>query len=350
MKEIKPQEMLTLSGSSFDIGHQHGKEAKAKVHSSLETYERMFKEHTAISWGEACEKALTHLDAIEKLYPQYVEEMEGLAKGAGVSFEDVLALNARSEIALITAPDGCTSIAMSHPKTSKTWLAQNWDWKGTQLKSLVHVQIEQNDLPTIEMVTEAGIIGKIGCNSTGFGVCLNALVTDTWLPKIPIHLGLRAILDSFSFREALEKVENNQMASPAHFLVASKTGDMASLEVSPVRTEQITPTEGLLVHTNHLCSPEMREEMNEDILPDSYHRLSAINKHVGKLNNKEIEKEDVFHILSDHENYPNSICRHESSSQNLREKMENVFSIVMNLSDNELTWIHGNPCEHYQRG
>ena len=54
-------------------------------------------------------------------------------------------------------------------------MAQNWDWMEEQSPNLLLLTIIQPDKPTIKMVTEAGIIGKIGLNSAGVGVCLNAI-------------------------------------------------------------------------------------------------------------------------------------------------------------------------------
>lgn len=340
------EKLIILSGSAFDIGYKHGEVAKKKVQTSLETYEAMFKEYASLSWEGAIEKAKLHVDAIEKFNDRYLEEMDGVAKGAGVTFEDILALNTRSEIALTNAPDGCTSFALTRPKTSKTWLAQNWDWKGSQIDSLVHVQIEQEGKPTINMVTEAGIIGKIGCNSAGIGVCLNALITNVWEAKVPIHLGLRAILESHSLVEAVEKVGHNQMASPAHFLVASDAGGLVGLEVSPIQTEQLQTVNGILTHTNHLCSIKMIDKVKENPLPDSLGRLTTISERTNDIKRRELTEKDLFEILSDHEGYPSSICRHASAEQTKLEQSRTVFSIVMNLSDRKLTWIKGNPCEH----
>ncbi|ASN07299.1 choloylglycine hydrolase [Virgibacillus necropolis] len=271
--------------------------------------------------------------------------MEGLAKGAGVSFEDILAINARSEIALITAPDGCTSFALTKPKSSKTWLAQNWDWKGSQLDALVQLNIEQAGLPSIQMVTEAGIIGKIGSNSAGLGVCLNALVTDTWQPKVPIHLGLRAVLESSSLKEAISKVDNNQMASAAHFLIASKSEEAIGMEVSPVYTGKITSDRGIVTHTNHICSAGLKERIVEEALSNSFTRLTTINSLLDQLDGKNSTKGDLFQILSNHDHFPDSICRHSLPKQSEREEIDTVFSIVMDLTDGELEWVEGRPCE-----
>lgn len=341
--------MISCSGTPFEIGYTHGEKAADKVQHSLQTYEKMFHENSGMDWKGAQEKALLHVREIEKFNSNYIEEMEGVAKGSGVTFEDILTLNTRSEIALVTTPDGCTSFALGKPVTNQTWLAQNWDWRGSQLNALVHISIEQKDVPSFQMITEAGIIGKIGLNEAGIGVCLNALVTDVWEPKVPIHFGLRAILEANSMEEALERVDNNQMASAAHFLIASSTGEIASAEVSPVYTAIRNADKGVMTHTNHICSAPMKTHMTEDPLENSFIRLSTIDQLLENMKDKEITKKDLFELLSSHDNYPDSICRHHIPENTGRAQTETVFSIVMNLSSRVLHWFEGQPCEHLSK-
>ena len=193
------------------------------------------------------------------------------------------------------------------------------------------------------MITEGGIIGKIGCNDAGVGVCLNALLTKTWEAKIPIHLGLRAILDSSSFDEALAAVNGNQMASPAHFLIASKEEKLMCVEVSPVLTGQIGPENGVLFHTNHLCNESMQQAIYETPLADSLPRLKTIESLLYSVGNNSTAA-DLFSILANHEHYPNSICRHQDVEKLPHERMETVFSVVMDLTHNKLSYLLGNPC------
>lgn len=334
---------IELYGSSFDIGLKHGELGKMEVHRSLETYEKLFKSYASLSWKKAKELALYHLDAIHSYRPEYVTEMEGIARGAGVDFEDILAINTRSEIALTNAPDGCTSLAITEPRTSKTWLAQNWDWKGEQSAALLFLKINQQDKPNIQMITEGGIIGKIGCNDAGVGVCLNAITTNTLEKKVPIHLGLRAILDSCSFEKAVSCVNNNQMASPAHFLIASREKKIVSLEVSPIYTAQLDTTNGMLVHTNHICSSVLKEVVTDSPKEDSFQRLTVIEKLLSSLD-RNAGAADIFSVLSNHENYPDSICRHDNPKRVAHENMETVFSIAMDLTSNEVSLIVGQPC------
>ena len=66
-----------------------------------------------------------YLPVIEAFEPAYVEEMHGIAEGAGVPFENVVLLNARTEILKLGGPprlaarlptrddpDGCTGVVV----------------------------------------------------------------------------------------------------------------------------------------------------------------------------------------------------------------------------------------------
>ncbi|MBM7587405.1 isopenicillin-N N-acyltransferase-like protein [Bacillus pakistanensis] len=335
---------LKLQGSAYHIGVQHGRQGKEEVHQSLETYEKLFYGYSRLSWKEANHKALLHLPSIEKFRPEYIDEMEGIAEGAGVSFADILTLNARSEIALTNANDGCSALAI---QAETTWLAQNWDWTKEQQNSLLSIEMTQADKPRIQMVTEGGIIGKIGCNSEGIGVCLNALKTKTWAPKIPIHIGLRAILESNTFDEALDTVIPDQIASPAHFLVASKDGNAIGLEVSPRGTSRIEPKDGAVVHTNHICSAHLQTNVPDYPIQDSFQRLDTLMTQIDE-HNQPVTVETIKQWLSDHTHYPNSICRHKDPTQLKHEQMETVFSIIMNLGEGNVTIIPGKPCEDHR--
>lgn len=350
---------LTLSGSPKEIGRQHGSLGKAEVLQSLETYEKMFHGYQQIGWGVARERALAHLKAIEQYDLKMAEEMEGVAEGAGVDFEDILALNARSEIALAgykgTAfSDGCTAIAIMPPVTEDTFIGQNWDWKGSQKKSLLLLNIQGNSGPHIQMVTEGGIIGKIGMNSEGIGICFNALLTDKKSDEIPIHLGLRAVLNSYSLTEAVSRIKGGQMASAASFLIGSDDGNGNGLavnaEVSPFGIDYVGRNDGVLVHTNHLCSDFIKKnlkDMNEFRFDDSMLRKRRAEQlvHTKIARGETIGEESYKGWLSDEFNAPNSINHFANERAPEHRQMETVFSIIMNLSKREALLCIGKPSE-----
>lgn len=83
------------------------------------------------------------------------EEIQGIVAGVGksvtpgeVGLLDIIALNARSEIALGLLNDGCTSLAWTYksentPDSHRQILAQNWDWTEDVGKNLALMSIEQ---------------------------------------------------------------------------------------------------------------------------------------------------------------------------------------------------------------
>lgn len=174
----------------------------------------------------------------------------GIAEGAEVEVADIIAINVRTEITFGLFSDGCT--ALSWRTDSASYLAQNWDWMDAQAENLIQLTIEQQGKPTISMITEAGLIGKIGLNSAGVGVCLNAIKAKGMDPhNIPCHLGLRVVLESSSREEAVETLSVHGVASSCHMLVADATGGVG-LEWSSKDLRKIEMNASKQVfHTNH---------------------------------------------------------------------------------------------------
>lgn len=355
---------LTLSGTPREIGRQHGEQGKAEIRQSLETYAKLFQGYQQIGWDEVRRRALVHLQAIKAYDSDLIEEMEGIAEGANLPFADILALNARSEIALTGREetafnDGCTSIGLSAPISKETIIAQNWDWKATQKDSLLFLEIHQAPKPTILMVTEGGMIGKIGFNSSGIGVCLNALITDKKSAEIPIHLGLRSILNSHSLPEAMSKIQDGQMASSANFLIGvddgSGNGMAIDVEVSPFGIDLVGGEQGKTVHSNHLCSPIIQEQIKDlnnlkysDSMLRKVRAEQLINQSLQR--GEVITEETVQRWLADTFNRPNSINHYRNELAPEHRQIETVFSIVMNVTRLEMYLCVGMPSEQpYQR-
>lgn len=86
-----------------------------------------------------------------------LEEMRGIADGtkrSDVGLLDIVALNARSEIALGKWDDGCTALAWKLGASGRQVLAQNWDWRVSVGDNLALMSIRRIGKPTIWMVTE----------------------------------------------------------------------------------------------------------------------------------------------------------------------------------------------------
>ena len=85
-----------------------------------------------LTWPQVRLEAVKFLATLQQpTWLPLVEEMRGLADGAGVDFEDILTLNVRTEIAYGMFSDGCT--AFSWKTGEKSFIAQNWDVRSVEV-------------------------------------------------------------------------------------------------------------------------------------------------------------------------------------------------------------------------
>ncbi|KAL4887539.1 acyl-coenzyme A:6-aminopenicillanic acid acyl-transferase-domain-containing protein [Aspergillus karnatakaensis] len=313
----------------------------------MKNYEKLFLETAGADWNESKTRAATYLPALEQNEPDLVEEMKGIAAGAGVDFLDILALNLRSEISLTNYSDGCTSIITTNnsPNASEksVFLAQNWDWVGEAGTSTAFFDISKNGKPRIRMMGEAGIVAKFGFNEAGVGICMNAIRCGTVSKvQLPVHLAMRRVLECGSFDEALAILETKGLASCVNLMIGDKSGKIATIECTPRGLAPIFPEPGsqTTFHTNHLWSPEVPSEIRDHPSINSFTRLERI-KVLSK--DKEGSVEIIRAWLSDEEGTPVSICRSTPPGARGIERMETLSTIIMDLKALQAEVSFGKP-------
>jgi isopenicillin-N N-acyltransferase-like protein len=325
------------------------------IQASIGVYDRLFHDFVGIDWQEARREAVRFLPMIQRGFPAILEEMEGIASGAGLDFVDILTLNCRSEISLTRASGGCSAFALK--RGGQQWLAQNWDWRTDQLHNLVILDIHGENATPLVSIGEAGMVAKIGMNAHGIGVCLNAIRSRTCGEGLPIHIALRKILESQDMDTAVAVATRDRVCSPAHFLIASapmgntesdsQESQAVGLEVHPGEPGRLGAEKGVVTHTNHLYAHTTTCQVEDFPRPDSRSRLARLDQRLRERLAPEVDIDEavLFEILSDHDNEPVSICRHFNPAQPPEERMETLFSVVMNLTERRLTLRHGKPCE-----
>ncbi|KAJ9667486.1 hypothetical protein H2201_002355 [Coniosporium apollinis] len=333
-----------------------------KKSSCIENYRAFFLDTVDLDWDAVKATARRYLPTISRnrYSTHLVDEMRGIAQGAGVDFEDILALNVRSEIALAAAPqeavppDGCSAFSLLAKEGARDvrWLAQNWDWKGSQLPNVVILRIQTPQGVNLTTVTEAGIVGKVGFNDCGVGVTLNALrAVGTDYEKLPIHILLRCILEAKSVSEALGVVRScgNGGAGCAGHLLIADPGRAVGVEVSPFGIGLIEPdskARDLITHTNHWISESRPLGLKElPWLPDSGYRNERLSKLTSGLPS-DASEDDLLQVLKDTENGCGAICRpvDPSLEGTAWGGTTTVFGIIMNLTKREGLVVFDRPC------
>lgn len=193
------------------------------------------------------------------------------------------------------------------------------------------------------MVTEAGLIGKIGLNSEGVGVCLNAIkAKGVDAERLPVHLALRMALESPSAEQAVQQLQEFGVASSAHILVADATVAFG-LEVSATSVQKIDADGmGRLTHANHfkLQHPGV---VDARLLEDSECREERLLEITNGL--RELSREVIFDAFRDDAGAPSAICRQQTGLSELA----TLFNIIMNLRNRTADVSLGRPSDVEER-
>jgi len=331
--------VVECKGTRYEIGHQHGTAAKVHIARCITFYADLFQKNCKRSWPEVLDLAEQFEHTAKEKWPAYHEEMRGIADGAGVKLLDIVALNVRTEINFGMFNDGCTSLAWHTDEHA--YLGQNWDWMTAQKENLIITKITQPGKPTIQQITEAGIIGKIGLNSSGVGTLLNAIkVAGMDSARLPVHFGLRMALESTSAMEAVERLEQCGMASSAHILIADATTAIG-LEFTKATFARCLPDElKRVVHTNHMLM-EHPGQVDTVWLKDSLDRIKTMTDISAQA--KTIASspgwEKVGRLFEDEKNLPAAICREETEDTG----SATLFNILMDLKAKRAVVRMGRP-------
>ncbi|OOF99950.1 hypothetical protein ASPCADRAFT_203832 [Aspergillus carbonarius ITEM 5010] len=340
--KIEEPPKLVLSGTPREIGFSHGQQLQPQIKSQISIYGEMFRVNCNMSWDAVRREAEQFRATIERVTPHLHEEMQGIADGAGVELLDIVALNCRSEITFGKFTDGCTSLSWKRSENTRI-LAQNWDFTPLVQKNLAFMEIGQGGKPTIYMVAEAGIVGKIGFNSAGVGTCLNAIRAHPCVSsKLPIHVALRLCLESMSVDDAVRKLESlGGVGSSQHILIADRTSSLG-LELSPLGNVYLQPDEyGMVTHTNHFL--ENRYVYEPPWLSGSPVRLARARQLSRELIDNGVLEEDSIvsqvlreRVFSDIYNAPQSVCAQEDMTRQQIARTCTLFNIVMRLDPESL--------------
>jgi isopenicillin-N N-acyltransferase-like protein len=358
------------AASAHERGQIYGQEAKGRIQHSVITYARLFAA-CGIDWASACERAMRFEPVIEQVDADLMAELRGMAQGSGQSLGSLMALNCRTEILpptfftdepqlahaalaanraaglpdwLADAPwdgalkDGeCTAMGVTAAasRTGQAWLAQNWDWMGRQREALVLLHTQGPSGQSITTLTEAGMLAKIGINQSGFALGLNILRSkrDGSRLGVPVHVLLRHLLDCRSVARARERLHALQTELGLGFGAASNVpcadaeGQAACFEVSPAGWAEVTPTQGVVVHTNHfVCESLLAEQAPMGPGLSSHNRLSTAGQHALQT---PIGQADLERFLRDESDGFLSICRSPDPSVPPESRVESVAGIVM---------------------
>lgn len=337
------------SGTYHQVGQQIGEKLRPQLRRVLSWMRAALP--PGVTWDDMLLKGRLCLAHSRSVYPHYVEELQGIAEGADLPFEEVF-LGVCEElwepaawgsvVPLASSPlaRGCTDMAARGRATlgGHTLVAHTNDTAPEAEDYLTVLQVQAGDDPEFLAVTIGGLGYSAGFNAAGISMTGNAVSCRDIRPGVPRLLIARAILAARTLGRAMDACLLPVRASNYNNVIADANGEVYSMEGAATDCEPIYIEGNIMAHSNHYLSPPMRPfEANPHRIGNSiirYHRARRLLRdHYGKLSPVVFQK-----LLADHVNYPGSICKHDGSSVT-------VFSIIIDLSERR-AWIgRGRPCQ-----
>lgn len=226
--------------------------------------------------------------AIRAHTPDLLAEMEATAEGAGLVADALFALQLLDEEwayrvrrHAARAPQKCSSLAIVDP-AGPTWIAQNMDLGHYTDGFQALLTIDDGEAPAALVFTAAGMIGLMGVNAAGVGVCVNSLPQLPSAPQgLPVAFVLRRLLQARSADEACDLVQTLPHATNQHYLIA-RPGRARSFEASCAGvTEYRPPDPSRLLHTNHPLTDAPQTPEPPSARENSVARLASLEARLG---------------------------------------------------------------------
>lgn len=356
---------IVTHGSPYERGAQYGRAARERVLKSIAFYRDVFQHRVGLDWNSAVSLAKTYEPSIVAFAPDCLEEMRGIAGGAGVAPGEILALNARSEL-MFTGGRAkqtgdlaaeCSSFAVlpEAAENKHTLVGQNWDWLPLAAETVVYVEAHRESAPGYVTIVEAGLLAKMGFNECGLGVCTNTLVStrDVGRPGVPYHVLLRSLLDAPTMTDATRRLMTADRALSANYLLAHSDGLAVNVETLPGDRSGISitmPENGVLAHTNHFVAADFAPlDARVALHPHSLFRLDAMRRGL-RRGDGVISMALLSETLRSHQNKPDGVCAHPNERVHPLDQRATLTSVVADLTAGELWLTPGPPCLHdYER-
>jgi isopenicillin-N N-acyltransferase-like protein len=345
--------LLEAAGTPRELGRQHGEQCRRQLRAFLDYLRAALK----LSTAEITRRALLFLPLFDRHCPHLVEEMEGLAEGAGLPLAQALAVQVRGEMGLLKeGPDpreGCTTFVISGRGTAsgQILIGQNSDMDPEIEPCSYVLRLRPQGKPPMLMWTFGGQIGYHGMNGAGVAHFANALGGGPpWKFALPHYPVKRMMLERQTLAEVFDLLRSAPVCSSGNYVLCDGAGRIANVELTPEGFSVIEDTgAGFITHTNHfLCSPHDCPANRQASVPDSFPRLERIRMLVAAKFGS-ITADDMKSFLADHSGQPTSICRHAHDGPDhpsVSARGRTVASLIAEPAAGRLHVSRGNPCRN----
>jgi len=271
---------VITGGSPREIGVDIGRATVDIVRELAAANPAFFERQTGRKFGFLRRRVWRdYFPFVRRIFPGYVDELRGLAEGAGIPFEDLFVISAEEEILDTWGGwDKCSSAAVCAP--DGLYLLHNEDYIGRYEHRLVLIDAAPQGRPAFLSLSYPGTLAGSSCglNSAGLAMSGNSLRLRPRRRGLPKNFVLRSLLGAGTLAAAhrLMKVEPRLVGNNA--MIVSAAEDRAAYIEAASRQAVLVPLDdaGHLAHTNHILAPRL-SRAGESPTASSLRRLAGLD-------------------------------------------------------------------------
>ncbi len=339
--------LLRVGGSHREAGRQVGAACAETIRSAFD--------EAKIPCGRTREEQLALADRYREVtaaaYPWYLEELEGIAEGAGADPRELFACMIEEiwyEPYASRVQGRCTDLVAVPPATAegKVLVAHNNDMPRSYQEQLVAIEWGIEGEPVVLTIGN-GLWISVGWSSVGLSFTGNELAPLDERIGIPREIQFRSMLRQPTFEEALREALRPDRASSYNHVIVARDGRVANVEGSATDAEILRPDErGTLAHTNHyVCERMRRYEGDPSYVPHSSARYRRARELLAAAAPGSITAERLREMLADHQGAPDCLCRHPERWGETPMGSATAFWCVADVTEMVVSFGRGNPCD-----
>ncbi|MDD2707847.1 MAG: C45 family autoproteolytic acyltransferase/hydrolase [Verrucomicrobiae bacterium] len=280
--------VLDNPGPPYERGLEHGRVFAEWIWDEIELWRKQKNNPAVLAARDRMEAYLL------KHFPWLIEEMRGIASGAGLSLETILWLNVFNAMTGTDKLTECSTALYRHGKTCG--LMKTSDIDASQRKRMLVQIIEQNGM----RIANCGWVGTVwtefGMNSAGLAVGCDSAPAPAAQPGrgLPQHLGCYPLLASCrTTSEAVEFMKKHPFAGKGLNIGALDARGSGVIFERAAHRLAIRPMKGnFIAATNHYVTGELAP-LNASRVPEaqaeSTARLKRITEFLGASRNPAVK-------------------------------------------------------------
>jgi isopenicillin-N N-acyltransferase-like protein len=351
---------VRASGTYREIGREIGQAAAGQIAAAVAFYREHFVHMAGIQFAEAERRVMEYLPPARRYLPQYVDELEGLAEGSGLSFAELLVLNCAEEFLYstdageresskpsIVGDRRCTVAGVA--RGASRVVGQNMDWYVVDVETNVLFDLTMADGTRILAIGSVPYLPMAGMNSHGLAYGGNSVFSNDNRMGVPNAFVRRWVLEASTLEEARARATMHARARGSNHLLEDTAGRVWNVETSASRATCVESSTWL-AHTNHYVTPAMIG-LESSHSEESRLRLAGAED---ALTRGYESTDDAVALLttmlrSHDASGDGSICVHPDISLPVPDRGTTAASMVMDLEEGRLLACAGPPCENPYR-